>query len=101
MVAPTINTRPAVSFTSEDPHKSLTPILEYIMPNDEKEKERLDIHHHISLLHLDGELHLAPIGERPDRILDLGTGTGFWAIDMGTYPSEDFRYRCFVWTHLF
>jgi len=55
----------------------------YILPNDEQELDRLDVHHHIALLHLDGELYLAPIGERPSRILDLGTGTGIWAIDMG------------------
>jgi ribosomal protein L11 methylase PrmA len=32
---------------------------------------------------LDDKLHLAPIGENPQRILDVGTGTGIWAIDMG------------------
>ena len=30
---------------------------------------------------LDGELHLAPVKD-PKWILDLGTGTGIWAIDM-------------------
>lgn len=33
-----------------------------------------------------GELHLAPIGSNPQRILDLGTGTGIWAMDMGIHP---------------
>lgn len=31
---------------------------------------------------LDDRLHLAPIGKTPQRILDIGTGTGIWAIDM-------------------
>jgi methylase of polypeptide subunit release factors len=53
------------------------------MPNDEQEQDRLDIHHHISMLNLGGELYLAPIGDHPNNILDLGTGTGAWAIDMG------------------
>ena len=78
-----MRTRPAVSLKSLNPRGCLTSSLEYIMPNDEEENERLDIHHHIALLHLDGELYLAPIGEHPDRILDLGTGTGIWAINMG------------------
>ena len=30
----------------------------------------------------DGQLHLAPIVLEPQRILDLGTGSGMWAIDM-------------------
>ena len=34
----------------------------------------------IALL-LSGELHLAPL-EHPKRILDIGTGTGIWAIEM-------------------
>lgn len=42
----------------------------------------MDIMHHIFLLILDGELHLAPIGPNPECILDVGTGTGIWAIDM-------------------
>lgn len=29
---------------------------------------------------LDGELHLAPLSS-PNRVLDVGTGTGIWAID--------------------
>ncbi|KAK4986249.1 hypothetical protein LTR50_005428 [Elasticomyces elasticus] len=33
-------------------------------------------------------LHLAPIGDNPTRILDLGTGTGIWVMEMGdAYPS--------------
>lgn len=32
---------------------------------------------------LGGRLHLAPIKRNPERILDIGTGTGLWAIDMG------------------
>lgn len=29
----------------------------------------------------DGSLHIAPI-EKPQRILDVGTGTGIWALDI-------------------
>lgn len=60
----------------------------YPIPNDETEQDRLDIMHHINLLMLDGKLHIAPIGKNPQRILDIGTGTGIWAIDVGElYPS--------------
>jgi SAM-dependent methyltransferase len=39
------------------------------------------------LLTLDQKLHLAPI-QNPQQILDVGTGTGIWAIDMADqYPS--------------
>jgi ubiquinone/menaquinone biosynthesis C-methylase UbiE len=60
----------------------------YVFPNDEKENDRMDIHHHLAVLGLEGKLHTAPIGEKPQSILDLGTGTGIWAIDMADeYPS--------------
>ncbi|EXJ73479.1 uncharacterized protein A1O5_03240 [Cladophialophora psammophila CBS 110553] len=55
---------------------------EYVIPNDEREQERLDIHHHIFSLVLGGELYCAPIPEGVSSVLDLGTGTGVWAIDM-------------------
>lgn len=53
------------------------------LPNDETEQDRLDIVHQICLLALGGELHLAPI-ENPQRILDCGTGTGIWALDIAS-----------------
>jgi len=42
---------------------------------------RLDIVHHIYLLLMDGNLVKAPIPDGIQRILDVGTGTGIWAID--------------------
>ena len=48
----------------------------------------MDINHHLFLMTLSGELYLAPITPSPHRILDIGTGNGLWAIDMGDkYPS--------------
>jgi hypothetical protein len=34
---------------------------------------------------LDEKLHLAPIGPNPQNVLDIGTGTGIWAIEFGSY----------------
>ncbi|PYH85171.1 methyltransferase [Aspergillus uvarum CBS 121591] len=53
---------------------------EYVLPNDEQEQDRLDLSHHIYSMLLKGELHRAPV-QNPARVLDLGTGTGIWAID--------------------
>lgn len=39
---------------------------------------------------MDGQLHLAPFTPEnpPTKILDIGTGTGLWAVEMGDeYPS--------------
>ncbi|KXX75653.1 Malonyl-[acyl-carrier protein] O-methyltransferase 1 [Madurella mycetomatis] len=56
----------------------------YNFPNDEPEQDRLDMVHHVYYRCLNDRLYLAPIN--PDnglRILDVGTGTGLWAIQMG------------------
>ncbi|OQD75097.1 hypothetical protein PENDEC_c008G04625 [Penicillium decumbens] len=60
---------------------------EYFLPNDEQEQDRLDLSHHIYLMLLKGELHIAPI-KSPGRVLDLGTGTGIWAIDFADEHPE-------------
>ncbi|RPA88311.1 S-adenosyl-L-methionine-dependent methyltransferase [Ascobolus immersus RN42] len=54
---------------------------DYALPNDEAEQERLDLMHHLFNLFMKGELYLAPI-KSPKRILDVGCGTGVWAIDI-------------------
>jgi methylase of polypeptide subunit release factors len=56
------------------------------MPNDEKEQDRFDLHHEIIRLAWDSKLHEAPITDS-HRILDIGTSTGIWTIDVADqYP---------------
>jgi SAM-dependent methyltransferase len=52
----------------------------YYMPNDKIEQDRLDLQHQLFYLCLDNKLHLAPITD-PHNVLDIGTGTGIWAVD--------------------
>ena len=59
----------------------------YPLPNDEAELERIDIKHHVMLMLCHGRLHLAPL-DQPQTILDIGTGTGIWALEMAEqYPN--------------
>jgi SAM-dependent methyltransferase len=52
----------------------------YAFPNDEPEQEREDMKHAMIVNLCDGRLHYAPL-KNPQKILDVGTGTGIWAID--------------------
>ena len=52
----------------------------YPFPNDEREQDRLDFQHHIIYELLGQRLYLSPVEEK-QHVLDLGTGTGIWAID--------------------
>jgi ribosomal protein L11 methylase PrmA len=70
---------------------------EYWGPNDDKQNNALDLQsvnkllgmdrrvsnlyasHHMTLILHDNKLHLAPL-ENPQTVLDVGTGTGIWAM---------------------
>ena len=57
----------------------------YAFPNDEVEADRLDLQHHEFQLIFGGKLFTAPIPKEKvlHNVLDIGTGTGIWAIDFG------------------
>lgn len=55
----------------------------YVMPNDETELDRLDLMHQLLRITMRNQLHFAPLAEGNPKILDVGTGTGIWAIEMG------------------
>ena len=60
----------------------------YVFPNDEPELERLDLQHHMCVISNRGKVFLAPIPENPEHVLDVGTGTGIWAIEFAErYPN--------------
>lgn len=56
----------------------------YLIPNDDIEQEREDMKHTMCLHVANNNLHFAPL-DHPQKILDLGTGTGIWAIDSKYY----------------
>ena len=60
----------------------------YGLPTDDEEMDCLDLQHHKYALVLNKKHFLAPISPNPQRILDLGTGTGIWALDVADmYPT--------------
>ncbi|KAL1623937.1 hypothetical protein SLS56_008061 [Neofusicoccum ribis] len=59
----------------------------YLFPDDEKEQDRLDLMGHCFSLVLKGRLHKAPVKD-PKLCLDIGTGTGLWALDFADTHSD-------------
>lgn len=62
----------------------LTIISAYLYPNDEQELDRLDMQHHMFKLVMENKLYHVPL-ENPQQILDVGTGSGIWPIEMGMH----------------
>ncbi|EFX06485.1 methyltransferase type 11 [Grosmannia clavigera kw1407] len=55
--------------------------VQYWASNDETQSESMDINHHVLLLSTNNKLYFAPLKDDVHRVLDIGTGTGMWAID--------------------
>ncbi|KAF9890155.1 hypothetical protein FE257_006316 [Aspergillus nanangensis] len=55
----------------------------YHFPNDQREQDRLDMIHHLYYRVMNNRLFMAPIDPRGMRILDIGTGTGIWPLQLG------------------
>ncbi|KAF4431821.1 hypothetical protein F53441_13875 [Fusarium austroafricanum] len=55
---------------------------EYVMPNDEQQLQSIDITHHYLTILLDDNLFLAPISPHVQKVLDVGTGSGVWAMQV-------------------
>jgi methylase of polypeptide subunit release factors len=54
----------------------------------------LELEHHLFFLTFGGKLALAPVGDQLHRVLDVGTGTGHWAIDFAEeHPEAEVRSK--------
>ncbi|KAG6056188.1 hypothetical protein E4U17_002431 [Claviceps sp. LM77 group G4] len=66
--------------------------IQYPIPIDEMEQDREDMQHTMMMILTRDKLFLSPIGDQPQNIFDIGTGTGTWAIKVGErYPSATVR----------
>lgn len=74
--------RPQKPTTSPDTERrTYLPDAPYLLPKDAQEDERLRFQHY-ALHHAFGNHYLAPLNPETRTILDVGTGTGVWPLDM-------------------
>lgn len=68
----------------------------YLLPNDEREQERLDGQHQMWIMALEGKLHLAPLNKHVGHVLDVATGTGIWALEFVSLSISTNGLSCFI-----
>ncbi|EKG13436.1 Methyltransferase type 11 [Macrophomina phaseolina MS6] len=74
--------------SSSSASSSSSAVDSYLLPDDEREPDRLDFWGHTFVQTLDGALYAAPLQD-PELVLDIGTGTGIWALDFAdTHPDS-------------
>ncbi|KAF5985450.1 methyltransferase [Fusarium bulbicola] len=62
----------------------------YWAPNDDRQQEAEDLMHEVYRIILGNSLYEAPISDNPQKVLDIGCGTGIWAIEFADeHPSAD------------
>src|SRR6185312_7204332 len=79
---------PAEAPAKADPPDTRTRLADalYLLPKDAQEDNRLDYQHHVMHLSI-GSHFVAPLPQNLSNILDVGTGTGIWAVAMANlYP---------------
>ncbi|EXM22833.1 hypothetical protein FOTG_09583 [Fusarium oxysporum f. sp. vasinfectum 25433] len=54
---------------------------QYWISNDNQANEALDINHHVLILMYNDKLYKAPLKDDIQAVVDIGTGTGIWAMD--------------------
>ncbi|EFX00374.1 hypothetical protein CMQ_7376 [Grosmannia clavigera kw1407] len=60
----------------------------YWGPNDDRQNNTLDVGHHALTMIMGDKLYHAPLPDHMDKVLDIGTGTGIWAIDFADEHPE-------------
>ncbi|KAG6107599.1 hypothetical protein E4U14_004090 [Claviceps sp. LM454 group G7] len=76
------------SVEGDDATASLTSSLLFAHTMNTAATTQEDMKHAMLMMLTENKPFLAPIGDHPQKILDIGTGTGIWAIDVGDrYPS--------------
>lgn len=60
----------------------------YLLSNDDDESDRLDVVHGMTLTIMERKLFLAPIGESPQRVIDIATGLEYEQLTLVSHSTR-------------